>query len=407
MHVRGVFLVSMSNSICSRIWLGALVAGVASFASAQTKTPDAGQSMLKARPSTFIKNVGQWDSKALYGGHAAGMDFWISKEGLVFQYQRTAADKGNEKFAGHTVGMLFDGAKPFVAVGSDEAGTQQYVNTKDPQTAQKYRKVNLNGIYDNIDAVAYFDGKTPRYDFIVHPGATASDIKFAFKGATTKVVSSTKLQVNTVLGDRFQEGLFAYQTIDGKKVSVPVSFKQIDATHVGFNVGAYDKSKDLVIDPLVYGTYYGGDQGFDEVRGVAADATGNVYLTGYTRSSIYPVLYGPFGFNVQGGRDAFVSRLTGDVYVHDYLRIPSSPPSTATSSTRVSSMSKPRISIAGIVTPTPKAIDSPAEPAVWTMLFSRMLASRTLKRDSSRNRVMEITATGIEALTVSPTFSTR
>ncbi len=318
MHVRGVFLVSMSKSICSRIWLGALVAGVASFASAQTKTPDAGQSMLKARPSTFIKNVGQWDSKALYGGHAAGMDFWISKEGLVFQYQRTAADKGNEKFAGHTVGMLFDGAKPFVAVGSDEAGTQQYVNTKDPQTAQKYRKVNLNGIYDNIDAVAYFDGKTPRYDFIVHPGATASDIKFAFKGATTKVVSSTKLQVNTVLGDRFQEGLFAYQTIDGKKVSVPVSFKQIDATHVGFNVGAYDKSKDLVIDPLVYGTYYGGDQGFDEVRGVAADATGNVYLTGYTRSSIYPVLYGPFGFNVQGGRDAFVSRLTGDVYVHDY-----------------------------------------------------------------------------------------
>jgi hypothetical protein len=31
--------------------------------------------------------------------------------------------------------------------------------------------------------------------------------------------------------------------------------------------------------------------------------------------------------------------------------------------------------IAGIVTPTPKAIDSPAEPAVCKMLFSRMVAS--------------------------------
>ena len=63
--------------------------------------------------------------------------------------------------------------------------------------------------------------------------------------------------------------------------------------------------------------------------------------------------------------------------------------------------------IAGIVTPTPKAIDSPAEPAVCTMLFSRMVASRPPSFDSSRNSVIEMTATGIEALTVRPTFSTR
>ena len=63
--------------------------------------------------------------------------------------------------------------------------------------------------------------------------------------------------------------------------------------------------------------------------------------------------------------------------------------------------------IAGIVTPTPKAIDSPAEPAVCTMLFSRIVASRTPNFDSSRKSVIEMTATGIEALTVRPTLSTR
>jgi hypothetical protein len=318
MHVRGVFLVSMSKSICSRIWLGALALGVASFANSQAIKPDAGQSMLKARPSTFTKNVGQWDPKALFGGHSAGMDFWISKEGFVFQYQRTGGDKGNAKFAGHTVGMLFDGAKPFVAVGSDEAGVREYMGNKDLPVAQKYRKVKLSGVYDKVDAIAYFDGKAPRYDFVVHPGADSNNIRFAFKGAAAKVVSKDKIQINTVLGDRFQEGLFAYQMEHGKKVSVPVSFKQIDSTHIGFNVGSFDKSEDLIIDPLVFGTYYGGDQGWDEVRGVAADADGNVYLTGYTRSNIYPVLYGPFGFNKLGGRDAFFSRLTADVYVHDY-----------------------------------------------------------------------------------------
>ena len=89
------------------------------------------------------------------------------------------------------------------------------------------------------------------------------------------------------------------------------------------------------------------------------------------------------------------------------IRMPSSPPSTATSVTRVSSRLNPRIMMAGIVTPTPKAMDSPAEPAVWTMLFSRMLASFMPSFFASRNSVIEMTATGIEALTVSPTLSTR
>lgn len=318
MHIRGVLLVSMTKTISNRVWLGALTLGAASIVGAQTMNSSGGQSMLKARPSTFTKNIGQWDSKALFGGHAAGMDFWISKEGFVFQYQRTKADTGNDAFAGHTVGMLFEGAKPFTAVGSDEAGVKEYMGTGSRGRAQSYRKVAMKGIYDNVDAQAYFDGKAPRYDFILHPGAKASDIRFNFKGAKVQVASSNKLKVETVLGSRYQEGLFAYQIVNGKRVSVPVSFKQVDATHIGFSVGAYDTQKDLIIDPLVYGTYYGGDQGFDEVRGVTADANGNVYLTGYTRSAIYPVLYGPFGFNVIANKDAFVSRLTGDVYVHDY-----------------------------------------------------------------------------------------
>src|SRR6185503_2478706 len=89
------------------------------------------------------------------------------------------------------------------------------------------------------------------------------------------------------------------------------------------------------------------------------------------------------------------------------IRIPRRPPSTATSITRDSSKSNPRIKIAGIVTPIPNAIDSPADPAVWTMLFSRIVASRNPNFENTRKRVMEITATGIEALTVSPTLRTR
>ena len=63
---------------------------------------------------------------------------------------------------------------------------------------------------------------------------------------------------------------------------------------------------------------------------------------------------------------------------------------------------------AGMVTPTPKAIDSPAEPVVWTMLFSSIVARRTPRtRENKRNKVIDKTATGIEAETVMPTLRTR
>ncbi len=57
---------------------------------------------------------------------------------------------------------------------------------------------------------------------------------------------------------------------------------------------------------------------------------------------------------------------------------------------------------AGTVKTTPPATDSPAEPMVWTMLFSRMVEPpRCFSTEMAR------TAMGMEALTVSPARSPR
>ncbi len=90
------------------------------------------------------------------------------------------------------------------------------------------------------------------------------------------------------------------------------------------------------------------------------------------------------------------------------IKMPSKPPRQPTVITRMIVMSCPNSSRAGIVTPSPKAIDSPAEPVVCTMLFSKIVAGRKRNTlDSTRNSVIDSTATGIEAETVIPTFSTR
>src|SRR5579883_2306323 len=63
---------------------------------------------------------------------------------------------------------------------------------------------------------------------------------------------------------------------------------------------------------------------------------------------------------------------------------------------------------AGIAAPTPKAIDSPADPAVWTMLFSRIVARLVPNAfENARKIVIASTATGIDAETVMLTFRKR
>ena len=56
---------------------------------------------------------------------------------------------------------------------------------------------------------------------------------------------------------------------------------------------------------------------------------------------------------------------------------------------------------------TPAAIDSPAETVVCTTQFSRIVARDPRMRESARNTLIEITAMGTDAETVSPTRSAR
>ena len=78
---------------------------------------------------------------------------------------------------------------------------------------------------------------------------------------------------------------------------------------------------------------------------------------------------------------------------------PSHPPSNASGKIRqkVNSAPKPRKINAGIVNMTPAASDSPAEPVVCTMLFSRIV-----ERPKARRMLMESTEMGMEAETVRP-----
>ena len=85
-------------------------------------------------------------------------------------------------------------------------------------------------------------------------------------------------------------------------------YRILDAHTVGFEIGAYDASVPLVIDPTItYCTYLGGS-GTTAITGVAVDSSDNLYVTGWTAALNFPIDNAVDASN-QGGVDVIVAKL--------------------------------------------------------------------------------------------------
>jgi hypothetical protein len=153
-----------------------------------------------------------------------------------------------------------------------------------------YAKVLYKNVYPGIDLVYYGNQRQLEYDFAVSPGADPGRIQFEITGANQIGLDAEgNLVLQTIGGELHFQSPLVYQESNGVRVPVGGMYVMDDSTHVGFHVAQYDSSKPLVIDPvLVYSTYLGGS-GDDQPTGIAVDGSGCVYVAGYTDSTDFPL----------------------------------------------------------------------------------------------------------------------
>ncbi|MDX6288212.1 MAG: hypothetical protein QOH42_11, partial [Blastocatellia bacterium] len=272
-------------------------------------------------PLSFEQNLGQWDSRAKFSARGAGYNLFLTANGAVLELRKRKSR--SIKTSGETLpetslarlGLNLQGANRNAhfegvdqlpghlnyLIGNDRAKWRTDVPT--------FRAVRYDEVYPGISLTYYGNQRQLEYDFGIAPGADPRTIRLTFdSGVRPRISPEGELILRGPGGEVRQRKPVIYQEIGGQRKLIDGHFALHAGRQVGFEIGWYDRTQPLVIDPtLVYSTYLGGS-GDDPGSSIAVDSTGNVYIAGTTNSNSFPVLNAAFGAKA-GLADIFVTKI--------------------------------------------------------------------------------------------------
>lgn len=264
----------------------------------------------------FIENQGQVHPKvAFYAKTFAGTVF-VDKQGeLVYSLPLDKDKKQGWVFREKLINSVSINPK-----GKEGQSSKiNYFNgnkSKWRSNLTSFSMIHMKEVYPGIDVKLQAKANNIEKLFYIAPASDPDKIKLQIDGVNKLSVNSDKqLVLETDAGEVKFTAPQAFQMINNKKMPVKVSYV-VDDNSYGFTLGAYDKSHELVIDPLLAATFIGGTntQATSDFENVAdiVEYNGSVFITGTTDSTEFPVTTGFTTF--QGGfYDAYVAKLSADL----------------------------------------------------------------------------------------------
>lgn len=277
-----------------RLRFSALLCVVSAFAlAARPELKLAGPSTGVKRwtlPLAFERNEGQMPAGIRFLGRTQQYTVAVSTESLRF----FLAEARNEA----PVELSFVRGHAEALTGLVEAGfrTNSYlgeVPSRYRLGVRNYSRIGLRRVYPGIDVEFYAAGERLEHDFLVAPGADASAIALNLRSEReAKMDARGDVLVGMDAGELRLEKPVAYQiAAEGRREAVAVEFllerPKVGGQSLRFRLGEYDRTRALVIDPvIVYASFAAGTAG-STATAIATDPAGNVYLAGTTSSSAF------------------------------------------------------------------------------------------------------------------------
>ncbi len=289
--------------------------------------------MENSEMGVFVENEGQWNEGLDFIGKTAFGHVGIGPDGIYYNVlDRSAADRpdltskglrdlleeniGEGTVDGAVIKIGFDGATDVLPVGhSMVADNKNFFLGNDPSRwatgVRSFERVEYTDLWDGIDLVLTLKDGGLKYDLVLGPGSDPSDISFLVDGHTGLVAERTKLTIRTPIGMDITDSGLCANYVDGQKEAIGASFILQGQDRYSISLDSFDSSRQVIVDPLVFSTYYGGTDE-DDAYDIDRDPSGNLYVVGYTFSWDFPITKSVYQTSNNGYSDIFVFKMSSD-----------------------------------------------------------------------------------------------
>ena len=320
--------------------------------------------------TAFVENSGQFSNECSFFLLSSISNIFILNNGdLVY----SDATKGNVLSGNNNIIESYKNSNRFQVFPKSEnlrylAEFYKTTSNVSSYKSRKYESVFFENIYDGIDMDMVVRESTIEKRYFIAPYKDPAMINVNIEGS--------KLRINdegTLIFDN--EGIqisyskpIAYQEYDGYRQLIDIRYK-VNKDNYGFVIGNYDKSKELIIDPLLGSTYFGlgnsitgnivlnamdideqgniyvvgntklpnyddydvvilkfnkdlttllyeiyiAGAGDDYGKDIKIDQNGDIFIAGCTNSSDFPVVQGCFDVTINGSSDMFVCKINNEL----------------------------------------------------------------------------------------------
>ena len=269
----------------------------------------------------FIENQGQFDSRVRFQARVAGQTVWLTDSGITFDMQ---SGVGRRRAAGSLPNSIPTPERFVFKAELVNAATGATIEGVQPQPGKynffpgdlKRSRSNVTGygmliyheVWPGIDLKLYSkDGLNLEQEFVVHPGADLNRVRVRYKGIRhLEIAADGALRIHTPSGFITERTPTLYALSNGMRQPLSGGFRLIDSTEYTFRIARIPRNSTAVIDPTVLFSTYLTGRNRDIPSGIAADSTGNVYISGTTSSNNFPSTIG----HEPQGEAIFVSKLS-------------------------------------------------------------------------------------------------